>query len=981
MSKSCDCCSGVGRLTPVSTVNRPGLGALQYRSGTHASFLQTMKARLSTLELSPDDFEETVPRSIPELRPILALTTREASDPAIALLDAWALVADVLTFYQERIANEGFLGTATERRSVLELARLIGYRLRPGVAASVHLAYTLEKDSQVVIPKGSRAQSVPGPGELPQSFETSADLEARTEWNRFTPRATRPQKITIESSELYFEGVSTRLKVNDPLLLVFDGEGKQSLRRVQSVEPDTAANRTKVVLVGGSSASDTSAFSTAGLTTSAAATTSSTSNKPATLLLAALEQLPSTPPAGSLRLDRSVATAFAATADGGAKLLRTLRPALSASYYDALAAFEIAVTPPVQVFALRVTAPLFGYNATATRPPELPAMQTRPPQDDQWHVVEPVYDQGLDTIEDQRVHEKKDVINLDASYEAILEDSWVVVDAGETALTPEGSTVIAKAGAVKASVGRGVYGLAGKSTEIHLVSPADGTAVPWLTQALTLFPSSSNQTGTLIAGDFDAIRATVVYAQSELLPLAEKPIDPVAEPIAGDSIELADLVSGLESGRWLLVRGERVDIPHVTGVEATELAMLAGVTQGPDPEIAGDRTHSTLLLANELSFQYRRDTVTLYGNVVHATHGETRRAALGSGDAGQALQAMALRQSPLTYLSAATPAGAESTLEVRVNDLLWHEVESLAGLGPKDRRYVTRTDDEDQTTILFGDGRSGARLPTGRENVLGVYRTGIGAPGNVDADQITLLSTRPLGVKSVVNPQPATGGANREDRDTARRNAPMAVMALDRLVSPQDYEDFARTFAGIGKAGSALLSNGRRQVVHLTIAGSDDIPIAIDSDLYRNLRKALQQYGDPFQGLQVALRKLKLLILSARVKLEPDFLWEAVEPKLRAALLDTFSFARRELAQDALSSEAVAAIQSQAGVVWADLDVFDAVRESDTPDELARLASPSLHHRIRAEKALPAAGAGILPAELVYLSAAVPDTLILTELE
>ena len=45
---------------------------------------------------------------------------------------------DVLTFYQERIANEGYLRTATERRSMLELARAIGYELSPGVAASTY---------------------------------------------------------------------------------------------------------------------------------------------------------------------------------------------------------------------------------------------------------------------------------------------------------------------------------------------------------------------------------------------------------------------------------------------------------------------------------------------------------------------------------------------------------------------------------------------------------------------------------------------------------------------------------------------------------------------------------------------------------------------------------------------------------------------------------------------------------------------------
>ena len=56
--------------------------------------------------------------------------------------------------------------------------------------------------------------------------------------------------------------------------------------------------------------------------------------------------------------------------------------------------------------------------------------------------------------------------------------------------------------------------------------------------------------------------------------------------------------------------------------------------------------------------------------------------------------------------------------------------------------------------------------------------------------------------------EPASGGAGKETRDQARKNAPLAVMALDRLVSVQDYEDFARVFAGIGKARAVELSDG-----------------------------------------------------------------------------------------------------------------------------------------------------------------------------
>src|SRR5215470_15866951 len=111
----CGCCEGISTKTPVALYNRPGLSAIAYRVGTHAQFKASMLARLSAHDL-----------------PALGrLKTRDDDDFTIALLDAWAVTGDILTFYQERIANEAYLGTATERQSVIELARLIGDELRP----------------------------------------------------------------------------------------------------------------------------------------------------------------------------------------------------------------------------------------------------------------------------------------------------------------------------------------------------------------------------------------------------------------------------------------------------------------------------------------------------------------------------------------------------------------------------------------------------------------------------------------------------------------------------------------------------------------------------------------------------------------------------------------------------------------------------------------------------------------------------------
>src|SRR3990167_1810208 len=145
--------------------NPPAQPALSSRITKWADSVRRMRGRLHTFTL-PDG-----------ARPLSGLPTRDSDDPALAVGDAWSMGLDVLSFYQERIANEGYLRAATERRSLEELARGIGYALRPAVSASTYLAFTIEDavgaPRSVTIPRGTQVQSVPGPGELPQTFETT----------------------------------------------------------------------------------------------------------------------------------------------------------------------------------------------------------------------------------------------------------------------------------------------------------------------------------------------------------------------------------------------------------------------------------------------------------------------------------------------------------------------------------------------------------------------------------------------------------------------------------------------------------------------------------------------------------------------------------------------------------------------------------------------------------------------------------------
>ncbi len=240
----CGCGGGAELSGPTPSRNDPALPSIAYRVGSYAAFLETALASLSSAT-----------------HPALArLSTRDSSDFTVALLDAWSVAGDVLSFYQERLANEQYLRTATERFSVLELARLIGYRPRPGVAAGTHVALTLDvprADPAVAllalaIPKGARVQSVPGPGEQAQTFETAADFSAHPDWNVLTPQLTVRRLPVDDDVELFVEGVVSGLRAGDAILLVGDERMENSsdnhwdFRRVTSVEMDVNRNRTRL---------------------------------------------------------------------------------------------------------------------------------------------------------------------------------------------------------------------------------------------------------------------------------------------------------------------------------------------------------------------------------------------------------------------------------------------------------------------------------------------------------------------------------------------------------------------------------------------------------------------------------------------------------------------------------------------------------------------------------------------------------------
>lgn len=228
--------------TPEPIGNRAGLPKLSARSGTHGSFLESLRRGLADHN-----------------RPgLAALQMREGEDFTLGLFDAYAATLDNLSFYAERQANETYLRTTTRRRALRAQVRLIGYELAPPKAASCHLAFEAEAkagEANLHYAPGLQVRSIPHDGQLPQLFETIEPLVARADWNAMQPLLTWPQILTADSAEASLNKGVLRPAVGDPVLLMKDnvpfatkiGSQNVYLRRVTEVR-DGADGRQIVTL-------------------------------------------------------------------------------------------------------------------------------------------------------------------------------------------------------------------------------------------------------------------------------------------------------------------------------------------------------------------------------------------------------------------------------------------------------------------------------------------------------------------------------------------------------------------------------------------------------------------------------------------------------------------------------------------------------------------------------------------------------------
>jgi predicted phage baseplate assembly protein len=346
---------------------------------------------------------------------------------------------------------------------------------------------------------------------------------------------------------------------------------------------------------------------------------------------------------------------------------------------------------------------------------------------------------------------------------------------------------------------------------------------------------------------------------------------------------------------------------------------------------------------------------TLKGNNVPASHGRTvpdEPVVVSDGTPGQRFS---LSRTPVTHLlrqGELQRRRSRPELEVRVDGVLWEEVESLIASGPGDLHYTTSIDENDVTTVAFGTGARGSVAPPGAR-VQARYRIGLGAAGNVAPDTLTVFVTAIPEVVAVSNPFAAEGGTDRESIEEAKISGPGSVIAQERAVTLEDYELLAEGFPGVGKAKARVGLRGGYKVVQVFVAPEDPatVPPPPPSG---ELRAALKQHLEArmpvnrMAGVDVLDPVYVPVDLVVDVNVKADANRGRVVQSVLDVLRELLSFASQDFGRPVRVGEVFSALYPIEGVDFAVLRRLER-RGRPAPDECGFADVPIAEHELAYE--------------------------------
>ncbi len=358
----------------------------------------------------------------------------------------------------------------------------------------------------------------------------------------------------------------------------------------------------------------------------------------------------------------------------------------------------------------------------------------------------------------------------------------------------------------------------------------------------------------------------------------------------------------------------------------------------------------------EFYFPLSNPIVQVFGNVAPVTQGKTQKlVALGNGDARAMFQSFQLPKAPLTWLTneALTPP-RQPEVTILVNQIAWTQVDSLFASGPTDSVYVLREDNSGNTWVQFGDGLSGARLPSGVNNVVAQYRTGTGANGMRKSGTKPQASGKVQNFSAVHLYDEITLGCAEETGDHARQSAPGRVESLGRLVSLEDFEAEALQLPGVEKAQAQWDTSDGVPSLQLAVLLADN-STAQQTTIQTQMSQANLARGAARFAVIIQPVSPEYVYLSLTVTLLPGYQTTPVTAAIIAALGvlpsdgsappmgGLFSVDQRDIAEEEYARNVEGTVQNVEGVAWVEVTAFGGLGAADDPSTLSQPTAPALN--------------------------------------
>ncbi len=187
------------------------------------------------LALSPSsyqakDYESFTRLMLDRLRlTVPAWKERHAADLGVMLVELLAHAGDTLSYYQDAVSAEAYLGTAQRRTSLRRHARLLDYSVHEGCNARVWMHVAPQRELE--LPAGTAFHTVPHeavggawdvrPPEHHSIFESLAPVRLRPEHTRFQPYTWGARTLTLPrgATSVTLLGHHATLRAGDVLIL------------------------------------------------------------------------------------------------------------------------------------------------------------------------------------------------------------------------------------------------------------------------------------------------------------------------------------------------------------------------------------------------------------------------------------------------------------------------------------------------------------------------------------------------------------------------------------------------------------------------------------------------------------------------------------------------------------------------------------------------------------------------------------------